>query len=144
MMNEIFLILKSELQADPQKTQAHMNWLHRYIESSGGGDISHVAAGEALAAAAVSVAVLTQEPKSLHEILTNPRDGQVGREDFRYAFAHHTLLSLIESYEKDDMIVHRKNLEAMSKIEILSCLLQELAYQGGELAERIGLQRSGL
>lgn len=142
MLDKTFQILKDELLSDPKKTKQHMDWMHYYIEVQGGGDISHVAAGEALAATAVSVALLTQDPKAFHDILVNPRDGQVGREDFRYAFAHHTLLFLIQSYDKDDLSVYREHLVSMDKIKILACLVKELAYQGGELAEILGLQKS--
>ncbi len=142
MLNKTFQIMKNELLSDPNKTKQHMDWMHHYIEHQGGGDISHVAAGEALASTAVSVALLTQDPKAFHDILVNPRDGQVGREDFRYAFAHHALLLLIQSYDKDELLECRKNLVSMDKIGILACLTKELAYQGGELAEILGLQES--
>ena len=139
MIQRCFEILKNEL-ANPDKMKEHMDWMHHYIEIQGGGDISHVAAGEALAACALSVLWLTEDATMLHRILTNPRDGQAGCEDFRYAFAHHALLLLLQAYEADELVLPNRHLSEMDKIQALSGLVQDLAYESGDLAEQLGLQ----
>ena len=138
MLDKSFDMLKAEIQ-DEMKLKKAMDWMREYVRR--GADMSHAAAGQALAAAAVSVLWLSQSPEALSQILRNPRDGQVGREDFRYAFARHALRLLIESYDNDDLPEYRKYLKDMTPVEQIACLVKELAYQGGELAESLGLQK---
>jgi hypothetical protein len=140
MLDQRFEMLKKEV-LDKKKLDEAMDWMREYVRR--GADMSHAAAGEALAAAAVSVLWLSGNPADLSLILRNPRDGQVGREDFRYAFARHTLRLLIESYEVDDLPEYREDLDRRSLVEQVACLVKELAYQGGDLAESLGLQGSG-
>ena len=136
MLNKTMEILRQELTSSEEETERHWNWLKTYLKNGAG--MSHVAAGEALAAAVVSVALLTQDKGMCHDMLKNPRDGQVGKEDFRYAFAHHTLLRLLDSYDKDEMVASLETVEQYQGAKLLALLIQELAYDGGQLAEDIG------
>ena len=137
-MDKSFDMLKSEILNEKTLNDA-MSWMREY--AGRGADMTHAAAGEALAAAAVSVLWLTRSPEALAQTLRNPRDGQVGREDFRYAFARHALRLLIESYDRDDLPMRRDSLKECTPVEQIACLVKELAYQGGELATSLGLQR---
>lgn len=138
MSNHTFDMLKSEI-LDEKKLKTAMDWMLEYARR--GADMSHAAAGQALAAAAVSVLWLTENPEALALMLRNPRNGQVGREDFRYAFARHVLRLLIDSYDRDDLPMRREHWERMPAVEQIACLVKELAYQGGELAESLGLHK---
>jgi len=138
MLEQHFEMLKKEI-LDKKKLDEAMTWMREYVRR--GADMSHAAAGEALAAACVAVLWLSESREALSQMLHNPRDGQVGREDFRYAFALHTLRLLIESYEKDDLPEYREELKKSSPVGQIACLVKELAYQGGELAESLGLQK---
>ena len=140
MTTRSFDMLKKEI-LDEKTLKDAMDWMREYV--SRGADMSHAAAGQALAAAAVSVLWLSKDPAALSLMLRNPRDGQVGREDFRYAFARHALRLLIESYDRDDLPKCRRDFDKMSPVEQVACLVKELAFLGGELAESLGLQKPG-
>ena len=138
MLDQCFAMLKKEI-LNEKKLNDAMDWMREYVRR--GADMSHAAAGQALAAAAVSVLWLSGNPADLSLMLHNPRDGQVGREDFRYAFARHTLRLLIESYDQDELLEHREDLIQMSPVQQIACIVKEIAYQGGDLAEFLGLQK---
>lgn len=140
-MKDSLYFLKTELHSDPAKAKEHLDWMHQYVKN--GADMTHVAAGSALAASVLTASLLTQDRSVLQQLLTNPRAGQSGREDFRYAFAYHSLLKLTDSYAKDDLVQAEESLPA-GGVQLLKILLESLAYETGALAEELGLHKSDL
>ncbi len=138
MLKKTIDLLRQELSSISDEKERDWEWMKTYLGYGAG--MSHVAAGEALAAAVVSVALLTQDGSMCRAMMENPRRGQSGKEDFRFAFLHHVLLRLVESYETDDMVSALEFANEYQGMKLLAFLIEELGYLGGQLAEDIGFQ----
>ena len=119
----------------PENFEKRMNFLKEYLQ--GGGNSSHISAGHALAASVLTAAVLGEKPEIIKFLLENSRAG-TGREDFRFDFAWCLLHHFLSVYVKDDLAVSDKHLDSLSGHSLLYELILSLAYESGELAEKIG------
>lgn len=138
MLKKTIDLLRHELSAISGEKERDWEWMKTCLGYGAG--TSLVAAGEALASAVVAVAVLTQDGSMCRAMMENPRCGQSGREDFRFAFLHHVLLRLVEAYDRDDMVSALEFASEYQGMKLLAFLTEELAYLGGQLAEDIGFQ----
>ena len=127
--------VKAAITESDKESKKRFDWLKEYIKL--GANSSHIAAGQALASAVMTAAVLDAPQDIISGLLYNPREGQLGREDFRFDFARHALLCLLNGYENDDLVSLKTQIDAASGAGLISILLEALAYESGQLAEDI-------
>ncbi len=127
--------IKAAIKENQKDSEKRFNWLKEYARR--GNPCSHIAAGQALASAVIAASVLGGKDEIILKLIYNPREGQIGREDFRFDFARHALLLLLDGYEKDNLSALSSQLDAASGAVLLSMLLEALAYESGQLAEDI-------
>ena len=141
-MNAIVAMLDKAVHDTHEEYEKRMAWLREYAERGNG--MSHIAAGEALAAAILTAAVLDGTPEVIRGLLHNSRAGHSGREDFRFDFARCSIQKVLKTYAQDDLLHHREYLDQKSGVDLLADLVQSLAYESGQLAEDIGFPPSML
>ncbi len=129
-MNKIYDDLKMVLDETKERRHKDMAWLKEYHA-----DLSHIAAGEALAAAALTATVLGGDMDIVRRLLCRRDNRMAGNEDFRFAFARVLLEGFLNNMREDNMVFPEL---PEDKVQQLQLMLETLAYDGGELARKAG------
>lgn len=107
-------------------TAKRMAWLRRHLRREGGE--SHVAGGSALAGEILAAVLLTPTAISL-EALLEPQIEYCGRERFRIDFAMCALTEMHRAAKGDDLAWPVEQLRKLQGLDLLTALLECLAYE---------------
>lgn len=97
----------------------------------------HLAAGQALAASALTTLLLTDDPDQVRLLLRNRDEGTESSRNFPFYYAHLLLIDLLAAWNKDNFFEKKEYLENQMIMETVFDFLDVLACCNDRVAKKL-------
>ncbi len=145
MVNEKMAVLKQILAEMANLKSAHRSWLKNYPKRPGVDWqylAEHLAAGQSLAASALTTLFLTEGGDSVRRLLRNRDEGSESSRNFPFHYAHLLLVDLLAAWNKEELFglkefVLREDADADRRMAVIADFLEALACNNDRVAKKL-------